>query len=166
MSIFGLPLIMFQSIGDDVGDLEYIEGKVVSGDYFQVSGDINNPGNKIEFIVPSGKTAFLIEAKITISTNINISSDLNTNITTNNQIIADLKIDNIQKSKAKIGISANVNISSAANAGGGAGVSMGSSSKFNVLGLSLIGDGVKKIEIENVLDSGGSAFAEMSGYLV
>jgi len=42
---------------------------------------------------------------------------------------------------------------------------MGSSSKFNVLGLSLIGDGAKKIEIENILDS-GSAFAEMSGYLV
>lgn len=30
---------------------------------------------------------------------------------------------------------------------------------------SLVGDGAKKIEIENVLDS-GSAFATMSGYLI
>ena len=36
-------------------------------------------------------------------------------------------------------------------------------SKFNVLGLSLAGDGIKTITIENVLDS-GSAFAEFSGY--
>ena len=41
MSIFGLPLNMFKVpvVSDDMGDLEYIEGKVLAGDYFQVSGE-------------------------------------------------------------------------------------------------------------------------------
>ena len=38
------------------------------------------------------------------------------------------------------------------------------SDPFNVLGLSLVGDGAKKIEIENTLDN-GTAFATMSGWL-
>ena len=51
----------------DMGDLEYIEGKVVSGDYFQVSGDINAINDTIEFIVPDTKTAFMITAKIVLN---------------------------------------------------------------------------------------------------
>ena len=66
MSIFGLPLIMFQVpvVSDDMGDLEFIEGKVLASNYFQVSGAINALTNTIEFIVPNGKTAFMINAKI------------------------------------------------------------------------------------------------------
>jgi len=42
MSIFGLPLILFKVEDDeDMGDLEYIEGKVLTSNYFQVSGDID-----------------------------------------------------------------------------------------------------------------------------
>ena len=63
MTMVGLPMTMFQ-VGVDMGDLEYIEGKVVAGDYFQVSGDIDAVNDTIEFIVPNLKTAFLIEAKI------------------------------------------------------------------------------------------------------
>ena len=65
-----LPWIFYQEIPEsdaDMGDLEFIEGKVIAGDYFQVSGDINALNDTIEFDPASGKTAFLIKAKIIIS---------------------------------------------------------------------------------------------------
>ena len=142
--------------GIDVGDLEYVEGKVVAGDYFQVSGDINTLNDTIEFVVPIGKTAFLVEAKITMNANVTAAAGIN-------QIVADLKIDGNTVSKAKIGTAANT--FTGVREIGGAGIGVAGDSYFNTLGKSLIGDGIKKIEIENVLDSGGG-FAEMSGYLV
>lgn len=166
MSIFGLPLILFE-VGVDVGDLEFIEGKVLAGDYFQVSGDIDVVTNTIEFVPAVGKTAFLIEAKITMKTNPSISQPGGTATTnTNDQVVAELKIDGTRKSKAKIGGQASSrNLGGGTSSGTGSGMSLFAESRFNVLGLSLVGDGIKKITIENVLD-GGSAFAEFSGYVV
>jgi len=162
----GLPLILFK-VGDDMGDLEYIEGKVLASNYFQVSGDIDAITNTIEFIVPNGKTAFMIEAKITMKTNPSITQPAATaTATTNDQVVAELKIDGTRKSKAKIGGQASSrNLGGGTSSGTGSGMSLFAESRFNVLGLSLVGDGAKKIEIENVLDA-GSAFAEFSGYLV
>jgi len=166
--MIGLPLILFE-VGVDVGDIEYIEGKVLSGDYFQVSGDINNLNDTIEFVPASGKTAFMIEAKITMTTNPNASSSSGggTN-TTKDEVVAQLKIDTAVKDKAAIGVasSASSQISAtAAGNGSGSGFGRDTRGKFNVLGLSLVGDGAKKIEIENILDD-GFAFATMSVYVV
>lgn len=148
----------------EMGDLEFIQDKVIAGDYFQVSGDINTLNDTIEFIVPSAKTAFMIEAKITMNANPSSNTaDGGAQQTINDQIVAELKIDSVVKSKAKIGMHESSIIPSGEGAGVGMGV--GSESKFNVLGLSLVGDGAKVIEIENVLDS-GSAFAEFSGYVI
>jgi len=164
-------LNIFSSIipGDDIGDLEYIEGKVIAGDYFQVSGDIDALNDTIEYVPATGKIAFLIEAKITMKTNPAAvsTSTSNTTVSIIDQVVADLLINSVKKSKAKIGVAANTSHASFSSSGGGDGSGMGGGGfcKFNVLGLSLVGDSAKKIEIKNVLDN-GSAFAEISGYLV
>lgn len=155
-----------EEVGTDMGDLEYIESKVVSSEYFQVSGDIDAINDTIEYIVPNGKTAFLIEAKIMNPTHPSPASV--PSITTTQQkslVTADLKIDSVIKDKAVIGeatMAGNQNNQH----GGGAGSGYGNlgDGRFNVLGLSLVGNGTKVIEIENILDD-GSAFATMSGYL-
>lgn len=149
-----------------MGDLEFIQEKVIAGDYFQVSGDINTPASKIESVaIPNGRTAFLIEAKITMSTNPDAASQVDNGVTTTkDQVVAELKIDGVKKSKAKIGISTAA-AGFSFDGGNGSGFGVNSESKFNVLGLSLVGDGAKKISVENVLDS-GNAFAEFSYYLV
>ena len=168
MTMVGLPLILFQAEEEELSDLEYIESKVVAGDFFQVSGNINALNDTIEFIVPNGKTAFILEAKITMSTNPAAVSTGGTSasVSISDQVVAELKISSATKSKAKIGVSSAASNSNVNNNGGGSGSGMGGGqeSRFNVKGLSLVGDGIEIIEIENVLDS-GSAFAEMSGYL-
>lgn len=152
MSIFGLPLILFE-VGVDVGDLEFIEGKVLAGDYFQVSGDIDTLASTISFVVPNGRTAFMIEAKI-----------IPNNTSGNNRITAALKIDGTTKDEAEIFRFQAQQLGSTNFGGSGFGLAE-NTGKFNVLGLSLVGNGVKTIVIENILDNGG-AFATMSGYLV
>ena len=169
MSIFGLPLNNFQvqEVSDDMGDLEFIEGKVLASNYFQVSGDIDALNDTIEFIVPNLKTAFLIEAKIVITGHTAPAIFPGTgpsNTVTRDAVEADLKIDTVVKDTTNIGVLAQSSFrSSGTGAIGGYG-NIGDG-KFNVLGLSLVGDGAKVIEIENTLDD-GSAFATMSGYLI
>lgn len=154
--------------GNAMGDLEYIESKVIAGDYFQVNGPIAILNDTIEYIVPVGKTAFLIEAKI-INT-LHSAPSQNTGLGTNalkDMITASLIVDAVTKDKTTIGMSSqsgNVNF-------GGAPINTSSAygnlgdGKFNVKGISLVGDGAKKIEIKNILDD-GSVDAVMSGYLI
>lgn len=150
----------------DMGDIEYIESKVLAGVYFQVSGDINVLNDIIEFEPGSGQTAFLIEAKITMSTNPLAVGGGPATSSINEQITAELKIDGTTKSKAHIGGSAFGKGNPTNNSGAsGSGMGFSSDGKFNVLGLSLVGDGAKKITIQNVL-ANGSGFAEMSGYTI
>ncbi len=166
--MYGLPNILFQVGEDDMGDLEFIQKKVIAGDYFQVSGDINALGNTIEFIVPDTRTAFIIKAKIVISNHPNAASRTSGGTSTQKDIVtADLKIDGTIKDKTTIGdvTAAGSATSNQVGGGGGSGYGNLGDGKFDVLGLSLVGDGIKKIEIENILDD-GSAFATMSGYLV
>lgn len=152
MSIIGLPLILFK-VEDDVGDLEFIQTKVLASNYFQVSGDIDAITDTIEFVVPNYKTAFMIEAKI-----------IPNNVNTNNTIIAALKIDTTTKDEAVILRKQNQQMGGTNQGGSGYGMAE-NNGKFNVLGLSIVGNGSKKIEIENIADAGG-AFATMSGYLI
>jgi len=144
-----------------MGDLEYIQEKVLAGDYFQVSGDIDTLNDTIEQIVPNNKTAFLIEAKIMITGH-------TSGTTTKNMVEAELKIDDTVVDTTNIGTATNSAIvNSATDMMGGTGSGIGNigDGKFNVLGISLVGDGAKKIEIVNTLDD-GTAFATMSGYYV
>lgn len=152
-----------------MGDLEFIESKVIAGDYFQVSGDINILNDTIEFVVPNGKTAFLIEAKIIIKGHVTPASAFNVGdgvSTVKNEIEAALKIDGVVKDETNLGFDsfsrskASSSTYSNSNAYG-----ILSDGRFGVLGLSLVGDNTKKVEIENILDN-GSAFATMSGYLI
>lgn len=164
-----LPWVFYQEIitDADMGDLEYIQGFVVSGNYFQVSGDINAINDTIEFIPATGKTAFMIEAKIVITGHTVPAIFPGTgpsNTVTRNLVEADLLIDSVVKDTTNIGVAAQSSFrSSGTGAIGGYG-DIGDG-KFNVLGLSLIGDSAKKIEIQNVVDN-GTAFATMSGYLI
>lgn len=164
MTMESLPGTMYQIPkveGDDMGDIEYIEGKVLAGDYFQVSGDIDILNDTIEFIVPNGKTAFLIEAKIVITGH-------TSGTTTKDMVEAELKIDGVLKDTTNIGTATTSTLLTSGSdmiAGSGSGTGTIGDGKFNVLGISLVGDGAKKIEIENTLDS-GTAFASMSGYLI
>lgn len=168
MTMESLPGTMYQIEGGlDVGDFEYIEGKVLAGDYFQVSGDINTLNDTIEFVVPNGKTAFMIKAKIMNPTHPSPAATPSISTTQQKSLVtADFKIDSITKDKAVIGEATQAGNKNNQH-GGGTGNGYGNlgDGKFDVLGLSLVGDGAKKIEIENTLDN-GSAFASMSGYLV
>jgi len=147
--------------GDDVGDLEYIQGFVTSGNYFQISGDIDAIGNTISFIVPSGKTAFLIEAKIIITGH-------TSGTTTKDMVEAELIIAGTTVDTTNIGTATNSAIvTSATDMMGGTGSGIGNigDGRFNVLGISLVGNNSDTIEIENTLDD-GTAFATFSGYLI
>ncbi len=165
-----LPWVFYQEdiAGEDVGDLEFIQEKVDAGNYFQVSGDINALSDTISFIPASGKTAYMIEAKITISDNPSaISTSTSTGVSTKDMIAAALKIGGTTKDETTIGVAANAGISSSNQRGGGTGSGFGNigDGRFNVLGLSLVGTGSATIVIENILDN-GTAFATFSGYLV
>ena len=55
MSLFSLPDMLLNAGAADVGDLEFIQDKVLAGDYFQRSGLINALNDTIEFKPNSGK---------------------------------------------------------------------------------------------------------------
>ena len=165
-----LPWIFYiEELDDeDMGDLEYIESKVLVGDYFQVSGDIDALSDTISYTPATGKTAFLIEAKIIITDHPAPSAASSTVGFTQLDIVsAALKINSITVDETTIGEATRSIVSDTNQHGGGSGSGYGNmgDGKFNVKGLSLVGDGITSIEIENILDD-GSAFATMSGYLV
>jgi len=160
-----LPWIFYlEDVDEDVGDFEFIQTKVLAGDYFQVSGNINAINDTIEFVPATGKTAFMIEAKIVITGHPNAARQTNENFP--DEVKADFIIDGTTKDTTNIGVrtqAADTTGSGGAPAASGYGTI--GDGRFNVLGLSLVGNAVKKIEIKNTLDN-GSAFATMSGYLV
>jgi len=165
MGHHGNSFISFGAAIAEMGDLEFIQDKVIAGDYFQVSGAIDALNDTIKFIVPNLKTAFLIEAKIVITGHTSGS-------TTKDMVEAELKIDGTVIDTTNIGTAttqATGIVNSATDMMGGFGWGSGAGTigdgKFNVLGISLVGDGIKVIEIENTLDD-GTAFATMSGYLI
>ncbi len=170
MSQQGLGIVDLGVAIVEMGDLEFIQGKVIAGDYFQVSGDINAINDTIEFIVPDLKTAFLISAKIVTTTHpsLAVTGSGASSTQQKNAVQAQLKIDSVIKDTTNIGTQSmsdtlnGVNNSIIRIASGNGSLSDG---KFDVLGLSLVGDGIKVIEIENTLDD-GSAFATMSGYVI
>jgi len=166
MTHHGNSFISF-GVEEEMGDLEFIQTKVIAGDYFQVSGDINAINDTIEFIVPNTRTAFMISAKIMNPTHPTPAGTPSMTTTQQvNMVTAAFKIDGVIKDQAVTGERTSAgNVNNQHGGGTGNGYGMLSDGKFDVLGLSLVGDGIKVIEIENTLDD-GSAFATMSGYVI
>ncbi len=112
----------------------------------------------------------MIEAKIIITTHPSLAVTGTGQATSQqkNVVQAQLKIDSVVKDTTNIGTQSMSDTRTGVNsaiiriASGNGSLGDG---KFNVLGLSLIGDGVKVIEIENTIDD-GTAFATLSGYLI
>ena len=157
-TILASSITVEAEISGQTTDIAFVEAKVLAGDYFQVSGDIDTLASEIVFVVPNTKTAFLLEAKIVIPTH--------PGAFTSDRVTAELKLDGVVKDKTDVGVTAAFAIvDGPSDAGYAAGSGILGDGKFNVQGLSLVGDGVKEISIENSLD-GGSAFATMSGYLI
>lgn len=159
------PIHPFSGLGgvEDLGDLQFVQDRIKAGEWFQVSGAINALNDTIEFIPVSGKTAVLFEAKIVTITDFPSTGagTLDSKVV----VEAQLKINTIVKDKTRVGTKMHtVSPTTINNEAASAGVGTFGDGKFNALGISLEGDGVKKIEIENIVDN-GSAFATMSGWL-
>lgn len=65
MSIFGLPLILFQvGVDEDVGDAEFLRDKEVAGDLINVFGTSLGTGDAVAFVPASGKTFFIYASSV------------------------------------------------------------------------------------------------------
>lgn len=163
------PNLQFDSINNrfiwvaivpaSLSEIEFIRDQIKLGNWLEANGSINTLGNTVFLIPAAGKTIFLYEAKIVMSTNPVPSKSIN--VLVEDQVVADLTVDGVVKDKATVGVVSQSGqfIDYGASDFGGKG-----DGRFNVKGLSLIGDGVKQIRIVNVLDD-GNAFATMSGFI-
>ena len=150
-----------------LSDTEFMAIKAFDGKVVTVTGTINAVTNTIEYVPASGKTFYFHEATIVMVTNPSATSTaggVGTASTSIDQIVADLKIDSTVYDTAKIGMATSANSSQAGNSGSGSGFGLDGKCKFNCKGLTLVGNSAKKIEIENVLDS-GSARATLIGWI-
>ena len=147
-----------------MSDTEFMAIKAFGGKFVSVTGTINAVTNTIEYVPASGKTFYFHSAKITMNTN--PSGTLNTSgaTTINDQTTAELKIDGTTKDTAKIGGIIQTDISQPLDAGGGGGIGFQAVAHFDCKGMSLEGNGSKKVEIENV-DDDGSCTATLTGWI-
>ncbi len=97
MSIFGLPLILFQvGVDEDVGDAEFLRDKEVAGDLITVSGSSTGTGDAVAFIPATGKTFFIYASAVDF-TSINLVFHENIVELQNNGAIRDtasISVDN------------------------------------------------------------------------
>lgn len=149
-----LPWLAFIPVGGaDLSTEEFVRDKILAGDWWEISGSIPAVTNEIVFIPASGKTAFPWSGKIVVNDNTNTS-----------HVIADLKVNGVTKSKTHVGVEERFQQGGTTNGFGGRGYGNYGDGKFAALGKSLVGDGIKDITIENVVDN-GSVFAEMQGWI-
>lgn len=140
-------------------DLEFIERKVKEGNWISVSGAIDNINDVIEYTVPNGKTFYFYEAHV------NITGHVSPTVSTyQNAVQADLLIDSVVKDKIDTGFMGYGQLNAQANGWAYMSSNVIKSESFQCLGLSLVGNGSKKVQIKNVLDN-GSAYAKFSGWL-
>jgi len=137
-----------------MSDTEFLSVKEFGGKLITVTGAINAINDTIEYVPANGKTFYLHEAHIVPTTH-----------GTNNAVEADFKvngtvIDTVNYKLAQVTTTEGGASPDWSN-GWGQGLYAG---KFVVKGVSLEGDGAKKIEIENVLDN-GSANATLVGFI-
>jgi len=147
-------------------DLAFIQKKVEDSEWWEVDGAINAVTNTIEFIPASGKTAFIFRAKIQITghTQAALRTSGSGSTVVLNAVEASLKVDGVEKDRTNMGMISRSDIAAGLNNTESVQYGNLGDGKFNAVGLFLVGDGVKKITIENVTDN-GSAHATMSGWL-
>ena len=139
--------------------------KAFDGKFITVTGAINAVNDTIEYVVPNGKTFYFHSAKIMINTHTTPANRSSVGTTTTKDMVkAVLKIDTVIKDTTNIGMStiSKITLGTAFVSQNGTG-NIGDG-RFDCKGLSLDGDGAKKIEIENTLDN-GSADATFIGWI-
>ena len=151
--------------GIDLGDLEFIRDQVKAGNWLEAHGAINAVTNEISIIPASGKTFYAYRGKIDLTSDNAFTRVAATVQITTNKVTATYKVNGTPKDTARVGNKAIIGIGSSVDIlNGGAGVGGDLIGRFDVAGLSLVGNGVKKVTIENTLDN-GSADATMSGWI-
>ncbi len=155
----------YTTFQDKLSDLEFVRTKALSGNWITVQGAINTLASEIAYIPASGKTFFLHSAKIIINThsNANVRTTVGTS-NTNNTVKAALKVDSVIKDTTMIGSATGSFYLTGSSGGGGSGYGLHGDGRFNCIGLNLVGNGVKKVTIENILDN-GSVDAFMAGWI-
>jgi len=154
-------------VGRDLGDILEMAGKAFDGKTLFAHGAIDTLASKISIIPAAGKILYLSEGKIIINTHTNPPTiPLSGNTINNDRIIAALKINGITVDTTNIGIVHNASTGvTATNKGSGSGGSgIVGDGRFNIYGRTLAGDGIKSVDIENVLDN-GNADATLSGWI-
>ncbi len=149
-------------IVDDMGDIEFIREKVLSGDWICVTGDINAATNVVSYEPATGKTFFVYSAKVVITGHI----DPTNNGYSLNAVEADLKIDGAVKDTTNIGM---IYDGTSANIGGNntgmpSGAGNMANGKLAGVGNSLVGNSSKIVSIENIVDN-GTASATLTGWI-
>jgi len=67
MTIFGLPLILFEVGVEDVGDAEFLRDKEVAGNLITVHGTDSATGDAVTTVPATGKTFFIFAASVNIT---------------------------------------------------------------------------------------------------
>lgn len=165
------PWILFAPAGlgvTDLSDLQFIQDRVDAGEWLEAHGAINAITNEIAITPANGKTLYMYRGKIVISTHTNPPAIGNQTSSTivNDRVKAAFKIDGTIKDTTNIGIvmNATTNNASQAAASGSSGNGTIGDGRLDIAGLSLVGDGIQDVTIENTLDA-GSADATMSGWI-
>jgi len=163
------PWIPFlkQKAGGKLSDTEFMAIKAFEGKVVTVTGAINAVNDTIEYVPASGKTFYFHSASIVMTTNPSATSSADgtgSEVASKDQVVAALKVDTVTKDKAKIGMATSAREIQAYNGGSGSGFGLDAKCYFNCEGLFLQGDGAKKVEIVNILDS-GSADATIIGWI-
>lgn len=154
----------FDSFNERLSALEFIRQKTLDGDWIHITGTIDVLNDDLVYTPANGKTFFLYSAKIVMTTNPSLGIPGTGAATSNDQVVADLKIDTVVEDTASIGTFMTASKNTGSAAGAGAGMSKSPPAHFDVTGLYLVGDGVKEVAIENVLDA-GNARATLRGWI-
>ena len=139
----------------ELSDLEFIRDKALAGDWVTVTGTIDAVTNEIAYTPATGKTFFLVEAKVI----------LDDNPTGDSKVVAALKVDGVIKDTTTIGVEGNITNVGTTNGGFGYGFGFPGDGKFIAKGLMLVGNSSKKITIENIVDAASGVTASLSGWI-
>jgi len=156
-----LPSILFQVGEIDLGDLQFVQDRVDAGEWLEAHGSINAVTNEISIIPASGKTFYAYKGKIVITGHV---SPAGISGTVKNEVEAAVKVDGTVKDSTNLGFSSTSSVDGITGRGSGTSYGHTGDGRFDVLGLSLVGNGVKKVTIENIIDD-GTADATLSGWI-
>ena len=156
----------FSSFQERLDGLQFIRQKTLDGDWIHLTGAIDALNDDLVYAPANGKTFFLYSAKIVITNQPGSASAAGFSGSSHAAIVkAVLKIDTVVEDTTQIGTqggAAGTNNSAATNSASAWGTV--GDGRFDVTGLSLVGNGIKEVAIENVLDA-GDANATLTGWI-